>query len=115
FFYAFYTFVFSAIGFLPFVKPVSTICTLVQSPKAVIIAVVSGILCGILPYIFYTIGLEKLDTSVAGVFVAVEPLVGCIVGIVGFKESADAIKILGIALILSSIIILNVSKKAITL
>lgn len=110
----FYTFVFSSIGFLPFVKPINTIDALVKSPKAIAIVIISGILCGILPYIFYTIGLERLDTSVAGVLVAVEPLVGCVVGIIGFKESADIVKILGIALILSSIVILNIGSGTIS-
>lgn len=105
----FYTFVFATVGFLPFVKPVDTINTLAKLPKAIIVVIASGILCGILPYIFYTIGLKHLETTIAGVFAAVEPLVGCLVGIIGFGESAGALKIFGIALILSSIIILSIN------
>lgn len=107
----FYTFVFATIGFLFIVKPVNTARLLISSPRAIIVVIVSGILCGILPYIFYTAGLKQLDTTVAGVLVAVEPLVGCIVGIIGFKESSNALKLIGIALILSSIIILSIEHK----
>lgn len=107
----FYTFVFATIGFLPFVKPGNIITVLGNDPKAIVISIISGLLCGVLPYVFYTLGLKHLDTTVAGVLVAVEPLVGCLVGIIGFKESSDTLKILGISFILASIIILNVEKK----
>lgn len=107
----FYTFLFATIGFLFIVKPVNTVNSLMQAPKAILIVIISGILCGILPYIFYTAGLKRLDTTVAGVLVAVEPLVGSVVGIIGFKESANILKILGIVLILSSIVVLSIEPK----
>lgn len=107
----FYTFVFAIIGFLPFVKPVDIIQILGSDVKAIIISIVSGLICGVLPYVFYTLGLKHLDTTVAGVLVAVEPLVGCVVGIIGFHESSDALKILGIGLILASILLLNIERK----
>lgn len=104
----FYTFLFSVVGFLPIVRLSGLAHIASASPKLIIIAFVSGFLCGILPYLFYTAGLKNLDTSVAGVLVAVEPLVGCLVGIFGWHEDADILKILGIVLILSSIVISSV-------
>lgn len=107
----FYTFVFASIGFLAFANPIKTAAMLISAPKSILIVVISDILCGILPYIFYTTGLKHLDISVAGVLVAVEPLVGGIVGIIAFNESKNAIKIIGIILILASIVLLNIKRK----
>lgn len=107
----FYTFVFASIGFWFIASPITTISTLIKSPKSILVVIISGIICGILPYIFYTIGLKSLDTSVAGVLVAVEPLVGSVVGIIVYNESKNALKLIGIILILASIVLLNIKWK----
>lgn len=107
----FYTFLFSSIGFALIVKPSGISHIVSASPKVLLIAVLSGFLCGVLPYLFYTAGLKGLDTSVAGVLVAVEPLVGAVVGIVGFKENAGILKLLGIVLILASIVVSSIPTK----
>lgn len=101
----FYTFLFSSIAFSIIVKPNGITHIACAKSMVLFVMVLSGFLCGVLPYLFYTSGLKGLDTSVAGVLVAVEPLVGAVVGIVGFKESSSPMKILGIALILSAIVI----------
>jgi len=106
-----YTFVFAVIGFLLFTDPIQTLQTLVRSSRAVFIELVSGVLCGVLPYIFYTIGLKHLDATVAGILVAVEPLVGNVIGMIVFRESSGLGKIAGIVLILSSIILLNINSE----
>ncbi len=107
----FYTFLFASFGFMFIVKPSQYAGMFSHGAKAVAIVLVSGIVCGILPYLFYTVGLSHLETSVAGVLVAVEPLVGSVVGIVGFGESVAPLKLTGIALILASIIMLSVEPK----
>lgn len=107
----FYTFVFATIGFLIIIRPTHAIKVMINEPKSIIYALLSSVLCAILPYIFYTFGLKHLNTSEAGILVAVEPLVGCVVGIVAFNETTSFLKILGIILILSSIIILSIEPK----
>ncbi len=108
----FYTFLFSFIGFLFLVKPSGISHIASASPKIMLVAVASGFICGVLPYLFYTIGLENLDTSRAGILVAVEPLVGAVVGIVGFKEDVSVFKMIGIVLILSSIVLSGFNRKS---
>lgn len=107
----FYTFVFSTIGFLFIVRPNHALSILANKPTTIIIAIFSAIVCGILPYIFYTFGLKNLNTTEAGILVAVEPLVGSVVGIIAFNETTNTLKIIGILLILSSIIILSIEPK----
>lgn len=107
----FYTFVFASIGLFIMSSPSEMIGTLAKSPKSIITIVLSGIICGIIPYITYTTGLKNLSTTYAGILVAVEPLVASLLGIIGYHESTDFFKILGIVLILSSILIISIAPK----
>lgn len=107
----FYTFLFAFFGFLCFTKPAELLHKATADSRVILFSVLIGIICSFLPYIFYTIGLNSMETSVAAILVAVEPLVGCLIGITVFKDSLSASKITGIILILGSIIILNLKLK----
>lgn len=100
----FYTFVFASLGFLPFSDPVKIVRALASAPGAVYYALGIAVICSLLPYLLYTKGLKNLDASVAGVVVAVEPLVAALVGILFYGESTMPAKLAGIGLILVSII-----------
>lgn len=65
----------------------------------------------VIPYIAYTYGLSKMEAGKAAVLVTVEPLVGCLLGILLFKESVTVLKIIGIVLIFVSIILLSLPAK----
>ena len=52
-----------------------------------------------------------METSRAAILVAVEPMVGCIIGMTVFGEPHNLMKITGIVLILLSIVILNIHPK----
>lgn len=104
----FYTFLFAAIGFVFLIHPAKLAKQCIQSPEILGIGFLLSLICGVLPYMLYTIGLKHLETSTAAILAAVEPLVGCIVGFVIFKDEIIATKILGIILILASILILNI-------
>lgn len=107
----FYTFLFSAVSFTFVITPSGFDHIVESQPKILFVATALGLVCGVLPYLLYTVGLKNLDTSTAGILAAVEPLVGAVVGIVGFKENANLLKIIGILLILSSIVICGIADK----
>ena len=79
--------------------------------KVILLAILIAVISSLLPYIFYTIGLNNMEASVAAVLVAVEPLVGCVIGITVFHDGASPSQIIGIALILGSIVFLNIRRK----
>ena len=58
-----------------------------------------------MPFLLYTLGLEHLDPSMAAVFATVEPLVGSVLGIFAYGESAGPQKLAGIALILAAVVL----------
>ena len=108
----FYTFLFASAGFAFFIKPTELVSRCSAQPKIILLSLLSAVVCGVLPYIFYTAGLKHLEASSAAILVAVEPLVGCIVGFAVYREPAEPLKLFGIALILGSIVLLNLPKRA---
>ncbi len=106
-----WTFIFGLIGSIPLGKPAATFRALTSEPILILYAFGIGILSTVLPYFLYTWGLGRMETTKAAILVAVEPLVGCVIGMTLFHEPHNIQKIIGIILILASIIILNLKVK----
>lgn len=70
-----------------------------------------GILCAVIPYLLYTRGLQDIEAGQASVLATIEPLVASCLGIFYFGEPFTWSKIAGIVLILSSVLILNISSQ----
>ena len=66
-----------------------------------------GVLCTILPYLLYTIGLKHLETSKAAIFATIEPVVGSLLGIFAYGESVGVQKTAGMVLILLAVVLAN--------
>ena len=71
-----------------------------------------GVLLGtlvtaVIPYLSYTQGLQTVEASRAGIIATIEPLVATLVGVLVFSEPLTLMNCLGIALILSAVVILN--------
>ena len=102
-----YTFLMGALGALPLGKPGATLAVLAAAPKLWVSALCIGVVCTVLPYALYTWGLQHMDSGRASLLVAVEPLVGALVGILVFRESCGAGKLAGVALILGAVCVLS--------
>lgn len=107
---SFYTFLFCGLGCLPFAKPVAMVASL--TPKAILLVVGLGVVCCVLPYLFYTKGLESVDNTRASVIVAVEPVVASLIGIFVYHESVTALKIAGVVLVLAAVLICSTASAA---
>lgn len=70
-----------------------------------------GGLCAVIPYLLYNRGLQEVEATQASILATVEPLVAACVGILCFNEPVTWQKLTGIALILTSVIILNLHSK----
>ena len=102
-----YTFLFGLLGSLPLGQPLHLAQTMTAQPALILWGIGVGIVCTVLPYFCYTWGLERMESGRAAILVAVEPLVGAVIGMTVFHESHDLLKLIGIALILGAIILLN--------
>ena len=106
-----YTFYFATLGALPLADP-QQLFTLLSDWRAAAGALAIALICTVAPYLLYTRGLQDVDAGQASILATLEPLVAAAVGIFVFGEEVPAAKILGMALILASIFILNTSKSA---
>ena len=72
-----------------------------------------GFVTAFLPYVLYSTGLEHMESSKASILASVEPVVSALFGVLVFHERLSVWGILGIGMVLSAIVVLNVKKKAI--
>lgn len=102
-----YTFLFGAVGSCFVGHPLPILRTVAQKPPLILWCVGIGLVCTVLPYFFYTWGLQRMESGRAAILVAVEPLVGAVLGMTLYHESHDLAKLAGIALILGAILVVN--------
>lgn len=101
----YYTFVFAGISSLLVANPAEVVTLIQPSMIGTVIAFV--LLCTVLPYIFYTVGLAKVDSGRASIIASVEPVVAALVGIAAFGEPMTLMVVLGLACILATVYILR--------
>lgn len=101
----FYTFVFAGIGSLVFLKS-EQMAVLGDVPMA-LTAFGLVVVCTVLPYLFYTAGLARMDSGKAAIIASVEPVVAALVGIAVFHESMSPATGLGVASILAAVLLLH--------
>ena len=102
-----YTFIFAAIGAVPFCRPLDAIQLISQQPSLIISALLLGVLCTLIPFVVYTKGLSGIDTGKASIIAYAEPVVATIVGALVFSEPITFAKAGGIIMVLIAIIILS--------
>lgn len=108
---SFYTFLFAAIGVIPFMKKEGLTEAVFSSPGNVLFTLIFGLLSTVLPYFVYTWGLQYVETGTASILASVEPVVATLIGILFFGETLSSLEFGGIVLVLLSIVICNVEGK----
>lgn len=107
-----YTFTIAGIVSLLISNPTEQIPVLISGgSSAMVTAVAMGIVTAAIPYLLYTLGLRDMEASRASVLATAEPMVAAILGILVYHEDVTPTKLLGIALILGAILLLNARKK----
>ena len=109
----FYTFLFCSAG-CAFLSNWQVIGGVMAADSANILWVLGlGFVTAFLPYVLYSTGLEHMESSKASILASVEPVVSALFGVLVFHERLSVWGILGIGMVLSAIVVLNVKKKAI--
>lgn len=108
-----YTFLFAAIGGI-LLADVGNIFRVIaeNGPWAIAFMAIYAFTATVIPYVFYTIGLTYVENGVAAVIVAIEPVVATIIGAIVYKEIPSLVSAIGIVLVLSAIILLNIKRKS---
>ncbi len=102
-----WTFIFAFISAVSLGSPGKIVDAFVNEPVLILWGVGIGIISTVMPYFLYTWGLKRMEPTKAAILVAVEPVVGAVIGIFLFREPHDLLKITGIVFIITAIIILN--------
>ena len=105
----FYTFLIAMICLIPFAD-VPFVISSFSNTDILLLALGLGLLSTVLPYYFYTIGLKGMDAGKASIIAFVEPMVATVVSII-IGDEFGWMNVLGIALILGSVILLNIGTK----
>lgn len=102
-----YTFIFAAVGVLPFADVKGLIANVKADPQIILWGAILALVVTVLPYLVYTLGLRTVEAGKASVMASVEPVVATLVGVIIFSESLSMTGIMGIALVIISLVLLN--------
>ena len=107
----FYTFLFCSVGcaFLSNWQVIGGV--MAESHTNILWVLGLGFVTAFLPYVLYSTGLEQMESSKASILASVEPVVSALFGVFVFHERLSLWGILGIAMVLGAIIVLNVKGK----
>ncbi len=102
-----YIFIFSTAMLVPFSDPVGTIKLSFSSAEVLLASAAIGLVFTALPYYLYSKGLAGLDIGTVSILMFMETAMASVAGLLFFGESLSAHTLIGIAMILVSIIIMN--------
>lgn len=104
-----YTFITASVFAVPLSGIAGKIHT-IMSGNCIFYGMLFAVISTVLPYLFYTRGLEKTDAGKAAVLATIEPFTAAVIGIIFFSEKLSIMKTAGMLLVLAAVIILNTGK-----
>ena len=111
-----YTFIFAAVGSWIICRPVELFDKFTNTSHIGFLTVfccLTALVTAVIPFLAYTCGLQNVEASKAGIIATIEPMVATLIGILVFSEPLTLISGLGILLILTAVVILNLKQKSI--
>lgn len=105
-----YTFIFASVVLLP-VSGISIDADLVLRRDNILSVLGLGLLPTVIAYLLYTKGLSMIESGKASITATVEPVVATTVGVYVFNEVLTLFQLIGILLIISAVIILQIKRE----
>ena len=105
-----YTFIIAAVGSWFISHPGDILHKLSTAPSPVglfFFFLLTAVVTAVVPFLSYTLGLQTVEASKAAILATIEPLVATVLGILVFQEVLSFSAVLGILLILSAVVLLN--------
>jgi drug/metabolite transporter (DMT)-like permease len=109
-----YTFLFAAAGSWLICNPADMVSKFSAAPDLPFLLFFCGLtalVTAVVPFLAYTLGLQKVEASKAGILATVEPMVATLIGILLFSEPLTVLSGIGILLILGAVILLNLKDR----
>ncbi len=104
-----YTFIFAFLGLLFFADLGFVAKNIFVEPITPVMALLIGAVSSMLPFLFYTKGLETVEAGKASVIASVEPVCATLIGVVLFHESLTFTQALGVISVIFSVILLEMN------
>ena len=101
-----YTFLFAGLGSLVFLQP-GELALVAGDGGLLLTAAGLVVVCTVLPYLLYTAGLARIESSKAAILACVEPVVAALVGGLAFHESMSPTVGVGVLAILAAVVLLR--------
>lgn len=105
-----YTFIFASIAVTPF-SGLWSVLHLFSNPAVWLYIIGLGFLSTMLAFILYTKGLSTVESSRASIIATIEPVVASIVSFLVFQEKLNFWQYIGIAMVITAVIIVQESTK----
>ena len=109
-----WTFIIASIGSWFLCSPADMIAKAAAAPALSLLPLLTaaGLVTAVIPFLCYTLGLRSVEPGRAAILATVEPMVATVFGCLVYKEPLRFQSALGIAMILSAVVLLNLRKKA---
>lgn len=107
----FYTFLFSSLLLIPILFLKNQMAFSGESTYIVFKIAVFGLITGVLPYVFYTMGLKSTKPSIASITSTVEPVVATLLGVFVLHENLSVSAVIGMLLIFVSLVLGSIVTK----
>lgn len=101
----FYTFLIAAAGSLFLADTGQIGRTALSSPALAILSIALGLLCTVVPYLTYTLGLQYVENSKASIIASIEPVTATLLGVFIFREEIDFFGVLGVVVVILALAI----------
>ena len=105
-----FTFLFAAIGSLIICRPKDMMMKFAGTQelwKLILFCLLTALITAVIPFLAYTLGLDSVEASRAGILATIEPMVATLFGVFVFSEPLTVLSGMGILLILSAVVLLN--------
>ena len=109
-----YTFIFAAVGSWIISRPADMMEKFSSVPDLgflIFFCFLTALITAVIPFLSYTLGLESVEASKAGIIATIEPMVATLIGILVFAEKLTIMSGAGILMILAAVVILNLKGK----
>ena len=105
----FYSFLFSSIGAV-FLCNWPTLIPLISQPKGLGLCSGISIICTVIAYFAFTLGMSKIGPAKASIIDGMEPAVATVAGAIAFGENPGIIGAIGVAVVIAGLVYLEVGK-----
>ena len=102
-----WTFIMAGVAGFAFTDWGSVMRVFATAPTVLWVIPLNSVLTFILPCFLYTVGLRYLETSIAAILTACEPVTATLLGMALYHEIPDILTIAGILLVIISVVILS--------